>query len=293
MCSLVKKKKKKKKKKQRLVRFQVLPKSMKAPELAREIILCLSTFFQINPSRVVAFVRDGAAVNTAALEQVMMLLYTQANDIICASHSLDNVGQHFDTPTLSEFAQWWVALFSRSPAARLAWKTRTGVSPKSHSTTRWWSLWEVLKQLLQYFGDVQPFFMECEWSPAARHRCLQVLQNQTAPNSAEILQVELAAVVDAGEPFVRKTYILEGDGLLSLDAYSHLQEVAVAASDACYPNVAAVVKSIASNSPQHQAQLTTHAEDCVRPAVRYFLTKFNHVNAPLSRIVRGYKAARL
>ena len=258
---------------QRLARFHVLAKSMKAPELAREIILCLSTFFQINPSRVVAFVRDGAAVNTAALEQVMMLLYTQANDIICASHNLDNVGQRFDTPTLSEFAQWWVALFSRSPAARLAWKTRTGVSPKSHSTTRWWSLWEVLKQLLQYFGDVEPFLMECEWSPAARHRCLQVLQNQTAPNSAEIMQVELAAVVDAGEPFVRKTYILEGDGLLSLDAYSHLQEVAVAASDAYYPNVAAVVKSIAPNSPQHQAQLTTHAEDCVRPAVRYFLTK--------------------
>ena len=94
------------------MRFHVLAKSIKAPELAREIILCLSTFFQINPSKVVAFVRDGAAVSTATLEQVMMLLYTQANEIICASHSLDNVGQRFDTPTFSEFAQWWVALFS-------------------------------------------------------------------------------------------------------------------------------------------------------------------------------------
>ena len=80
------------------MRFCVLVKSMKAPELPCEIVSCLSTFFQVTPSKVIAFVRYGASVNTAAVEQVKMLLYPQASDIICAgaSHCLNNVGQHFE-----------------------------------------------------------------------------------------------------------------------------------------------------------------------------------------------------
>ena len=84
----------------------------------------------------------------------------------------------------------------------------------------------------------------------------------------DISQVQLAVVVDAGEPFIRKTHILEGDGLLSLDAYSHLQEVATAANDAYYSNVEAVAKYIAPNAQQRRAQLTTHAKNGVNPAVR-------------------------
>ena len=86
---------------QRLICFQALTKSMKAPELSCEIVSCLSTYFQVTPSKVIAFVRDGASVNTAAVEQVKMLLYPQASDTICAgaSHCLDNVVQHFETPT--------------------------------------------------------------------------------------------------------------------------------------------------------------------------------------------------
>ena len=38
------------------------------------------------------------------------------------------------------------------------------------------------------------------------------------------LIIELCAVIDAGEPFVKTTYNLEGDGLLIFTAYSTLRE---------------------------------------------------------------------
>ena len=63
--------------------------------------------------------------------------------------------------------------------------------------------------------------------------------NETAPDSRDLLRVELAATADSGKPFVRHTYIPEGDGMLICHSYSHLQEVAVAAQGADYPKVEA------------------------------------------------------
>ena len=78
---------------------------MKAAELACEIVSCLSNVFQVTPSEGIAFVHYSASVSTEAVEQVKMLLYRQASDIICASYCLDNVGQHFETTTLDEFSR--------------------------------------------------------------------------------------------------------------------------------------------------------------------------------------------
>ena len=52
---------------------------------------------------------------------------------------------------------WWVSLFIHSPKAMQLWKERTGQSYQGYSPTRWWSKWEVMKQLMDLFGDVQPF----------------------------------------------------------------------------------------------------------------------------------------
>eukprot|EP00117_Sycon_ciliatum_P033731 scpid77720/ scgid25892/ len=81
--------------------------------------------------------------------------------------------------------------------------------------------------------------------------------------------------------------------MLSLDAYTHLQEVATAAQDAVYPNVEAVVKKLAPGNVAQQNELRRYAADCIRPAVQYFLRKFNHHNSPLFANVAAYKSARL
>ena len=121
---------------QQLVRLHVVSSSLNGQELTGELIRCLSVKFQIPSFRLVAAIRDGAAVNGAALRNMKEIMFPQLFDIICSSHSLDNVGRHFDTPLLNEFGQLWIGLFARSPAAKLKWKMRTGISIKSHRNTR-------------------------------------------------------------------------------------------------------------------------------------------------------------
>ena len=280
---------------QRLVRVHTLSKSLSAPELARELITVLSTELQIPRKKILAFVRDGAAVNGAALRSVKDLMYPEALDIKCFSHSLDNVGRHFDVPLLDEFSQWWITLFSHSPAARLQWKQRTGVSPKTFSPTRWWSPYEVLHQVLQFFEDVQPFLEAGTWSPASRHRLVSILTDNhpAVDDSSTKLRMQLAAFIDAGKPFVSATYKVEGDGGLVLDVYQQLQEVITATADAIFPNVSAVAKLIASDDHQVQRALVVEAKQCVTPALTYFRRRFSHQDGDLYHLVLMYKASRL
>ena len=123
--------------------------------------------------------------------------------LVVFSHTLDLVGSKFGTPCLSSFMVWWVSLFSHSPKAMLLWKERTGQSYQGYSPTRWWSKWEVMKQLMDSaLGDVEPFLQEVTLSPATVEKLLSVLRNT---NEKKLLQVELAATIDAGLPFVKCT----------------------------------------------------------------------------------------
>ena len=105
---------------QRLVRLQVLAKSLKAEELAQCLIQALAVEYAIQLGGLLAAMKDGASVNQAALQQVRFF-FPQLLDDTCFSHTIDNVGKHFKFRVLDTFAQYWVSLFSHSAAARLAW----------------------------------------------------------------------------------------------------------------------------------------------------------------------------
>ena len=75
--------------------------------------------------------------------------FPQLLNVTCFSHTIDNVGKHFEFRVLDTFAQYWVSLFSHSAAARLAWKARTGTAMRTYSPTRWWSKWEVMNLVLE------------------------------------------------------------------------------------------------------------------------------------------------
>ena len=131
---------------QRLVHVQLLSKSLSGEEIACEIISVLSTSYSINSDRLLECMRDGAASNGVAMS-TLSILYPNLVDIECFSHTLDLVGEHFNTPVLNEFISLWISMFSHSPKARLSWREQTGTSMKSYSATRWWSKWEVIHQL--------------------------------------------------------------------------------------------------------------------------------------------------
>ena len=61
----------------------------------------------------------------------------------------------------------------------------------------------------------------------------------------ECLKVEFAAIVDAGKSFVQATYKLEGDGPIVFQSYEITSALSTTAVIENYPNVQAVVKSIA------------------------------------------------
>jgi len=153
---------------------------------------------------------DRASVNGAAMRTIKVV-FPLLVDIGCYSHTIDLVGEKFDVPVLDEFFHLWISLFAHSSHAKMNWQTRTGISIKSHSCTRWWSKWEVLHQILKYFGDIVPFLQNTEASPATTAKLLQLFSDR---QKSEFLQLELAVVIDAGEPFVNATYTLEGDGAL-------------------------------------------------------------------------------
>lgn len=82
---------------QQLVRLMLLAKSLKGEEVAHELLVVLSTPLGVKPGNLLAAMRDRAAVNGAAMRTVKVL-YPNLLDAGYFSHTIDNVGKHFQTP---------------------------------------------------------------------------------------------------------------------------------------------------------------------------------------------------
>ena len=121
----------------------------------------------------------------------------------------------------------------------------------TYSKTRWWSHWEVLYQIMVQFGDVEHFLTNVDVGAAATHsQLLNIVQDA---HKSQVLHLELAAVINAGQYFVKATYQLEGDGLI-LQAYEEIAKVRAVIQSAHYPKVAAFAQWIAkvdANLQQH------------------------------------------
>ena len=85
-----------------------------------------------------------------------------------------------------------------------------------------------MNQVLTQFGDIEPFLEENQdIAPRLADHLRVLLEDQ---DRRKLLIMELTAVIDAGELFIKATYILEGDGLLVFSAYSTLQALSTAAA---------------------------------------------------------------
>ena len=153
--------------------------------------------------------------------QTLKVMYPFVIDVGCFSHTLDLVGEKFCTPTLDKFFKGWINLFSRSTKTKLAWKNKTGLPTPSYSTTRWWSKWEVLKRMLESFGDVQSFLQQNDLPPT-RQKLLEMMDD---PPQNRKLKMEFAVTIDAGETFVKATYCLEGDGPIAFVVYEEISNL--------------------------------------------------------------------
>ena len=123
---------------QRVVKLMLLAKSLTGEEVARQLIVSLTTELGIESDLLIAALRDRASVNNVAI-RTLSIVFPEVLDIGCFSHTLDHVGEHMKIPVLEEFLKGWIGLFSRSPKARLACNSLTGIPVPSYSDTRWWS----------------------------------------------------------------------------------------------------------------------------------------------------------
>ena len=173
----------------------------------------------------------------------------------------------------------------------MAWQDLTDRKPKSYSETRWWSKWEVYRQLLEQFGDVAGFLNDAEVENIAPKIVAQLRAILSDPQRLVDLKLELAVTIDVGEHFVKATYYLEGDGPLVFSCYEKLKAVAEACQAPHFPNVRAVAAAIANEvATQRAADLERKAKACVQPAILWLLQKFN---VKLYDTVTAFKAARI
>ena len=148
-----------------------------------------------------------------------------------------------------------------------------------------------MEQLLVQFGDVAPFLQRDEVGSRATVMRLRNILSDISKKT--YLQIELAAVIDFGRPFVTATYNLEGDGALVLKCYEVIEEVKAAIQSGYMPNIDAVVRELITtmrSNAQRQAQLKAYSQRCIQPGLDYFhLQLRTSLHDPLA----AFKAARL
>ena len=77
------------------------------------------------------------------------------------------------------------------------------------------------------------------------------------------MQVKLAAIVDWGEPFVKATYKLEGDGALALQCYGVINTIRASIHAANTPNVLAVAERLSGGVPHSKQLMLRHGQQCI------------------------------
>lgn len=165
-------------------------------KVPRELLSALATEYGVISNNLVAVMHDRASVKSVEV-RTLKVLYPDFLDVGCFSHTIDHIRDNFATSILYDFETKWVSLFANSPKTRLLWRARTGHAIQLYSQIRWWSHWEVYKQLMTLFADVLPFLEENpELAPSTRRKLLAILHDTQKSSK---LQLQLAVVIDAGK----------------------------------------------------------------------------------------------
>lgn len=94
--------------------------------------------------------------------------------------------------------------------------------------------------------------------------------------------MELAAVIDAGEPFVKASYTLEGDNPLALNCYEIVSDLFAGIHVQHYP----------CSSSKISGGIPDYEKACVAPGLQYLKVKFSD-SGELGESVAAFKAVRL
>lgn len=160
----------------------------------------------------IAASRDSCTTNGAALRAVRLSALPNLLDIMCFSHTLHNCAKHMQLEALEAFLTPWFTLMSHSHRAKSIWRELIQEAPVLFSKVRWWSRMECAMQLARFFAFLEDYVAQLETEHVGDNttKTLRAILNQK--QSLELLQIELAVVLDCSI-FCERTYRLEGDRL--------------------------------------------------------------------------------
>lgn len=235
----------------RLLRFQTAQGHLNAKQLASLITRVMCTDLSVPPENVVCISRDSVLVNGAACRILIDSPFGAAENQLCISHTLNNVGSRIKFALLSEFMTAWLELVGgRSPhrGAQALW--RTAVAPQrvpGYSKVRWHSLAEIEVVIAENFDKLDEFMARLDTlviGDATRQKLHDVLDT---PDKRERLKRELAAIRDI-QTLIRTTYELEGDRLELLLVYNRIESLRelgrlIRSGEASLPNLDSVIRA--------------------------------------------------
>lgn len=235
----------------RLLRFQTARTHLNGAQFASMLTRIICTELAVPPENLVCISRDSVLVNGAACRMLTAAPFSAAENQLCISHTLNNVGSRISFDVLSEFMTSWLELVGgRNPhrGAQALW--RNAVAPQrvpGYSKVRWHSLAEIEVVLAENFDKLDGLMVELDQraiGDATRQKLHAILDN---PAKRQSLGRQLAAVRDL-QILVRTTYELEGDRLELLLVYQRIEALrtlgrAVKAGASVLPNVDSFIRS--------------------------------------------------
>lgn len=241
----------------RLLCFRTAEFHLNAEEFASLITQVICTDLSISPLKVVCLTRDSVLVNGAACRLLTSSPFRAAENQLCISHTLNNMGSRINFSVLNDFMTSWLELVGgRNPHRRAQALWRHVVAPQrvpGYSKVRWHSLAEIQALLAENFHRLDPFMAQLDAEgigDATRAKLHAVLDNA---ESRRTLQLQLASVRDM-QQIVRTTYELEGDRLEMLLVFSKVEMLrrlgkAIKTGEEVLPNVDGVLKASTKRAP--------------------------------------------
>ena len=141
----------------RLLRCTTRKLHMNATALASAITRVLCTEYGVLPERLVCLSRDSVLVNGAACKMLMQSPFSCAENQLCISHTLNNVGSRLQLGVVKEFMTPWLELVGgRHPhaGAKALWRATVNPQVLPHSSLS-------LPRLPHSLPSLPPIFRSC------------------------------------------------------------------------------------------------------------------------------------
>jgi hypothetical protein len=286
----------------RLVRLPMLEKALDGDTQAALLVSVLCTEYGIRLPDVMYAVHDRASTNYKSIN-VLKSLCQNLVSLGCLTHTIDHVGEHVQTPNLDKLYGALLLCFAQSVNAKKLYLASTTETWRQPNTTRFWSWFESKMAILRVYPKISVFLNAAEEKKMCPASVAHGKDAVAGPKGC-LVKVELAALCDGLEPFVKAGYKLEGDSsMLVFETYNVMASLDSHVDNfrkGIHPNLTAVVREdlrggadgvLSDESRAAVDVLLGIGRKAIEPAFEWYEAKF--AENDLAEQLLTFKAARM